>query len=230
MQYKHIFFDLDHTLWDFDKNAKASLTDVFYKFDLRRFGVKNVEHFQEIYMPINQRMWGEYRRGEIDAETVKIGRFQETFKLFNVVDHGLTKEVKEFYLKQLPVKGALMPNTLDTLNYLKSKYELHIVTNGFRAVTDEKISFSNIGSFFKSTLSAEEVGVLKPNKEVFERALSMNNTNSTESLFVGDSIIADVEGARGVGMDQVLFNPHKKAHTSNPTYEISDIGEMMVLF
>jgi len=226
MRYKHIFFDLDHTLWDFDKNAKASLTDVFYEFDLRRFGVRDTHHLQEVYMPINQRMWGEYRRGEIDAETVKFGRFRETLKQFNVLDTGIAMEIKEFYLKQLPTKGALMPNTMETLEYLKGKYKLHIVTNGFRAVTDEKISFSNIGGFFESTLSAEEVGVLKPNKKVFMKAFEMNNAHAAESLFVGDSIVADVEGAQQVGMDQVYFNPHRKAHESSPTYEVFDIGEL----
>ena len=230
MKYQHIFFDLDHTLWDFDRNSKAALSDVYYEFDLRQFQIASPQHFQEVYGPINERMWVQYRLGEIDAETVKIGRFRESLKRFGVVDEDLVRAAKSFYLNQLPLKGYLMPNTKEALTYLQTKYKLHVVTNGFRAVTERKIAHSDIGAFFESTLSAEEVGVLKPNRAVFDRALSMNNATTDNSLFVGDNLIADVQGAQGVGMDQVFFNPHQKAHNETPTFEIKDMKEMVELF
>ncbi len=229
MQYKHIFFDLDHTLWDFDRNARGALHEVYYQFDLRRIGALSPQHFIDVYMPINERMWGEYRQGKIDAETIKIARFKETFKKFGFLDGDTVKKVKSAYLEFLPRQGHLIEGVQSLLEYLKPKYFLHIVTNGFKAVSIEKLGHANINSFFKSSLSAEEVGYLKPDVRVFKTALKNNKARAEESLFVGDHLEADVIGAANAGMDQVYFNPKGKAHNFKPTFEISEMAELCEL-
>lgn len=226
-KYEHLFFDFDHTLWDFETNSRQALTKLYYEFNLRQFNIQSPEHFIDTYLPINYQLWADYRDGKIDAPTVKLKRFKDTLQQFGVVDLDFVKQVKAFYLNELPLGGALMPTVIDTLTTLQEHYTLHVVTNGFKAVTAEKMKHCQIGHFFQSVLSAEEVGVLKPNPLVFEMALSNNNANVQHSLYIGDNIIADVQGARGVGMDQVFFNPEQTAHAEQPTYEIKLMSELL---
>jgi len=195
MAYEHLFFDWDHTLWDFETNSRQVLNNIFYEYNLRQFGILSPEHFMDVYMPINYRMWKMFREGEIDTQTVKYKRFEETF----------------------------------TLTELKGQFQMHVVTNGFLEVTEHKIKHSDIGSFFQTILSAEEVGVLKPNPAVFYEAFKRSGATAENSLFIGDNLIADVQGAQSVGMHQVYFNPEKEAHNETPTFEISDMKELVTL-
>lgn len=225
-KYKHLFFDLDHTLWDFEHNSKKALTSVFYECDLRRMNVQSPDHFIETYLPINYQMWSAYRRGEIDAQEVKHLRFQNTLKKFGLVSQSMVKDVGDAYLAHLPRGGNLMPNVLHILKKLHAHYRLHVVTNGFQAITKVKLQNSGITDFFQLVLSAEEVGVLKPDKRVFQTAVNKTKAKVEESLFIGDSIIADIEGASSFGMDQVFYNPKNKQHQAEPTYEITDMAEL----
>lgn len=229
MQYKHLFFDLDHTLWDFEANSKAALTAMYYDLDLRQLGILSPEQFVDVYLPINYKYWAAYREGRLSAEAIKFKRFEDTYKKFGGASEKLIQNSRDYYLKELPKKGALMPNVLNVLGELKNEFQLHVVTNGFRAVTKHKMERSKLVPFFNSVLSAEDVGVLKPNKKVFETALINNNAQVQESLFIGDNLIADVQGARSVGMDQVYFNPEKEQHSEDPTYEIHDMIELLPL-
>jgi len=231
VKYKHLFFDLDHTLWDFEGNASLSLDDVYHEFDLRRFGIISAEQFKQTYFPINDRMWAQYRRGELTSAEIKIERFRETLKKFSVLDHDLVAEIKEFYLKSLPLKGRLMPGATQVLDKLQGKAALHIVSNGFLAITKEKIKYSGIQKYFDVVLSAEEVGVLKPNQKVFEEAFRRANASASESIYIGDSLEADVRGPRNVGMDQIYYNVHSKPHDESPTHEVNhllDIAEILL--
>jgi len=229
MAYEHLFFDWDHTLWDFETNSRQVLNNIFYEYNLRQFGILSPEHFMDVYMPINYRMWKMFREGEIDTQTVKYKRFEETFKEFGVLDMELVMDVKSYYLNGLPLGGALMPNVVETLTELKGQFQMHVVTNGFLEVTEHKIKHSDIGSFFQTILSAEEVGVLKPNPAVFYEAFKRSGATAENSLFIGDNLIADVQGAQSVGMHQVYFNPEKEAHNETPTFEISDMKELVTL-
>ncbi len=227
MVYKHLFFDWDHTLWDFEANSIKVLEEIYYHYNLRQFNVLSPQHFIDTYMPINYYMWTKFREGKIDAETVKFQRFAMTFKEFGVIDDQLIADVKSFYLQELPKGGFLMPNVIDMLNELQNEFQLHIVTNGFLEVTNEKLKYSQIAHYFETVLSAEEVGVLKPNQAVFHEALRRANATVTDSLFIGDNLIADVQGARNVGMNQVFFNPDQRQHDEQPTFEISDMKELV---
>ncbi len=229
MQYKHLFFDWDHTLWDFETNSERSLTSIYYEFDLRRFGLQSPQHFIDTYKPLNKKLWTEFREGKIDAQTVKIKRFQECLKQFSLTDLELIRQIKSFYLEELPKGGDLMPNVEESLELLSKQYTLHIVTNGFLEVTQQKIQHSSIAKLFTTILSAEEVGVLKPNKKVFEEAFKRANATAKNSLFIGDNLIADIQGPKRVGMHQVFYNPNRQSHSESPTYEISDIKELIDL-
>lgn len=229
MGYKHLFFDLDRTLWDFEANSTATLTAMYYDLDLRQLGILSPEQFIDVYLPINYTCWAAYREGRLSASEIKLKRFEDTYKKFGGASEKLIQKSRDYYLKELPNNGALMPNVTHVLSELQNDFHLHIVTNGFKTVTQFKMQKSKITPFFNSILSAEEVGVLKPNKKVFETALEKNNAQVYESLFIGDDLVADVQGAQSVGMDQVYFNPKKHVHTEQPTYEIRNMSEMLTL-
>lgn len=227
--YQHLFFDLDHTLWDFETNSQEALTSIYYEFDLRRWEVQSPQHFIDTYLPINYKMWADYRNGVIDAKTVKRKRFQDTLKQFGVINQSMVQQVESSYLQKLPLGGNLLPNVKEMLTALQQHFQLHIVTNGFREITVSKLAISGIQDYFTTSLSAEEAGVLKPNPKIFQQALAMANATVEKSLFIGDNIIADVGGAKAVGIDQVFFNPNKAEHNAQPSYEIADMKELINL-
>lgn len=228
-KYKHLFFDLDHTLWDFEQNSRQALTSIYYEFDLRQWQIQSPDHFIDTYHPINYQMWADYREGKIDAPTVKRKRFQDTLKQFGLISESVITDVENYYMQHLPNGGTLMPNVVQMLQKFHQHFDLHIVTNGFRAITDVKLRKSKIQHFFQLILSAEEVGVLKPNAKVFHTAIHKTGATVENSLFIGDNLIADIQGAKSVGMDQVFYNPEKKFHNETPTYEITDMKELVDL-
>ncbi len=228
-RYQHIFFDWDHTLWDFEANSAQAMEKLYYAFDFRQFGILSPQHFVDIYQPINYQLWKAFREGEIDAQTVKIKRFQEALKVFSVYDQTLISEIKSYYLNELPKPGILMPSVRECLDQLSAKYQLHCVTNGFLEVTQQKLKHSQLHHYFDTILSAEEVGVLKPHPKIFAEALRRAEATVEQSLFIGDNLIADIQGAQNMGIDQVFYNPKQVEHKGKPTYEIAHFDELLGL-
>ncbi len=203
---KHIFFDLDHTLWDFDRNSALTFEKIFkinkVKVDTTRF--------LSIYEPLNLSYWRLYRNSEIDKEHLRYGRLKDTFDAmeFTVAD-DLIHLLSEDYIKHLTTFDHLFGDTIEILNYLHPNYQLHIITNGFEEAQFKKLQVSNIAHYFKTVTNAENAGVKKPNPIIFDYALKLANANPEESLMIGDSYEADVLGALEVGYDAIFFNYRK---------------------
>ena len=224
-RYKHVFFDLDETLWDFRRNSVETLHDLFGLYHLSGFGMDE-NQFIERYHHHNEIYWGQFRRGEISRTELRVIRFKTTLKEFELTDEALIKKMSENYLQILPSKKNLYEGTIDVLEYLKPKYSLHIITNGFEEVQQEKIKVSGLVPYFKYIITSERAGSLKPNREIFLYALDIANASVADSIFIGDSIEADMRGAIGVGMDCVLFNPEQMDHRENVAFEIRDLAEL----
>jgi len=206
----HIFFDLDHTLWDFEKNSSEAIIELFEIFNLHK-KINSIDEFIKKYQIINAEYWNRYNHGLIDKQTVRYGRFKDLFSDYTIDDHiKLAHQFADEYLLLAPTKKNVFPGTHETLNYLKNKYELHIITNGFKEVQAIKMKHTQLDSYFKSVLCSEDVGVNKPHPDVFNAALKMSGANSINSLMIGDSFEADIVGAKNVGMKTVFFNPQKK--------------------
>src|ERR1700744_5023432 len=204
---KHLFFDLDHTIWDFDKNAEETLHELYSVYGLKDLGLHSAAEFIETYTRNNHRLWAEYHLGKITKTTLREARFRQTF-----LDLGLHPDVipvgfEDDYVKLCPTKTNLFPHAHETLQYLQSKYTLHLISNGFRESQDIKISGTNLGAYFQHIIISEEIGVNKPDKAIFEHGLSLAGATKEESLMIGDSLEADVRGALDFGMDAVYFNP-----------------------
>jgi putative hydrolase of the HAD superfamily len=200
---KHIFFDLDHTLWDFDKNSALTFDKIF---KLNNVEV-DIARFLSIYEPVNLNYWKLYRNSEIDQEQLRYGRLRDTFNTLNhTVKDDLIHLLSEDYITHLTTFDHLFEDTIEILDYLQPNYQLHIITNGFSEAQQKKMQVSNIIHYFKTVTDAELAGVKKPNPIIFQHALHLANAKPEESIMIGDSYEADVLGALEVGYDAIYFN------------------------
>ncbi len=200
---KHIFFDLDHTLWDFDKNSALTFEKIFKMNNVQI----DIRQFLNVYEPVNLKYWKLYRDSEIDQTELRFGRLNETFGTLNYnIDEKLIPVLSEDYITHLTTFDHLFEDTIDVLNYLQSKYHLHIITNGFGDAQQKKMDVSKITHYFKTVTNADVAGVKKPNPIIFEYALNLAKAQKNESIMIGDSYEADVLGAMDVGLDAIFFN------------------------
>ncbi|PQJ22979.1 YjjG family noncanonical pyrimidine nucleotidase [Tenacibaculum sp. SG-28] len=199
---KHLFFDLDHTLWDFEKNSELTFKRIFEEQHISI----HFKDFIKVYSPINIRYWKLYRENEITKENLRYKRLKDTFDILNFsITDGLIHEISEAYIQYLPYFNHLFLGAEDILSYLKDKYSLHIITNGFEEVQKIKMDTSKISKYFDVIVTSESVGVKKPNPKVFEFALAQAKATPKESLMIGDSYEADILGALNVGMEAIHF-------------------------
>ena len=228
-KYKHIFFDLDHTLWDFDRNSRATLTDLLaeYRQDIKRD--MGINDFFPTYWEINQNLWKEYRENRIDVKTLRKKRFRTTFEVLEVDAANWIEGFEEGYMARCPQQPHLIPGALDLLQYLQDKVHLHIITNGFPDTQGTKLSCSGIGDFFKTVVTSASIGVKKPNPAIFHFALDRAGASTRNSIYIGDSYEADVKGGVQAGWDVVYYNPHKN---KNPlgVPEVSHLNELRSFF
>jgi putative hydrolase of the HAD superfamily len=224
--YKHIFFDLDHTLWDFETNSKLALERIYEEEKLGEKGVPSFEIFHKRYIPINDKHWAHYHNRIITKEQLRIGRFSATLSEWGIKDDETLSRIANSYTTISPKMTALFPNTLEVLKYLQAKYSLHLITNGFAEVQGIKIEGSGLKPFFKNIIISEEVGTQKPEKEIFEVAMNRAFTHAEECLMVGDNYTTDIAGARRAGIDQVFFNPKRTRRKVQVTYEIGSLIEL----
>ncbi|WP_370391859.1 YjjG family noncanonical pyrimidine nucleotidase [uncultured Winogradskyella sp.] len=199
---KHIFFDLDHTLWDFDKNSKLTFEQIFKIHGLSL----EIDTFIEVYEPINLNYWKLYREERVTKADLRYGRLKETFDAINiVVEDDVIHKLSVSYIDYLTTYNHLFEGTRDILNYLSDKYHLHIITNGFEEAQERKLKNAEIRHYFKTITNSEMVGVKKPNPRIFNFALEQASAVASESIMIGDSLEADIQGAHNVGIDGILF-------------------------
>ena len=229
MNIKHIFFDLDRTLWDFEKNSKITLTEIIDSLDLISKGVDSAENFMSKYRIHNERLWNLYRDNKITKDILRSERFLLTLQEYNIFDTKLADTFGNEYIKRSPLKTALFPFTLEVLTYLSKSYNLHIITNGFQEVQHIKLSNSNIGDYFNLVLTSEEAGVKKPDVTIFNYALNKVKAKNYESIMIGDDLYADIQGASRAGIKGIYFNPKNIKHSENVWKEIGCLSELMNL-
>ncbi|WP_047545281.1 YjjG family noncanonical pyrimidine nucleotidase [Psychroserpens sp. Hel_I_66] len=202
---KHIFFDLDHTLWDFDKNSALTFEKIF---KLHRLNVDPTA-FLSVYEPINLNYWKLYREEKIDKANLRYKRLKDTFDAVKYeVEDDIINQLSVDYIEYLTTFNHLFENTIEILDYLQKEYQLHIITNGFEEAQQRKMDNSKISGYFKTITNSESAGVKKPNPIIFNHALSLSRAKPEESLMIGDNYEADILGAIDVGMDVILFNYH----------------------
>ena len=223
MNIQHVFFDLDHTLWDFEKNSDLTFKKVFNKNNIDT----NLESFLEVYRPINFEFWKLYREEKVTKAELRYGRLKKTFDAINyTISDGIIDLIAEQYIDHLSDFNYLFEGTFEILDYLKDKYELHIITNGFEEIQSKKLQNSKIDHYFNKVITSESVGVKKPNPKVFTHALKLANANSVNSIMIGDNVEADINGAINVGMKAIHCNFEDKVIYDKSFISVSSLLEI----
>ena len=218
-----VFFDLDHTLWDFEKNSALTFEKILSKNKIPVDSVRFIEN----YVPINFKYWELFREEKISKEELRYGRLKETFTMMNVtVSEDQLAILSEEYIQFLPENNHLFEGTLELLDYLQPKYNLHIITNGFQEVQNQKINNSNLTSYFKTITNSEMAGVKKPNPIIFEYALQQANAQKESSIMIGDCINADVLGAINCGIEAILFSEIPKVIENKNITQINHLLDL----
>jgi len=219
---KHLFFDLDHTLWDFDKNSAFAFDAIFKNqgFDI------SLQDFLNIYIPRNQHYWKLYQVNQISHEDLRYCRLKDVFDALQIkISDKVIHQLSEDYITYLPEYNHLFDGAIELLDYLKPKYQLHIITNGFSQVQDKKLTNSNIGHYFETITNSEMAGQKKPNPIIFDYALSVAKASKEESIMIGDSFEADVLGALDFGIDAIYFNENKN-EVKHDVYQVNHLLEL----
>jgi putative hydrolase of the HAD superfamily len=225
--YKHLFFDLDHTLWDFDANARATLADLYAFFELDKKVAAPFNDFYRKYLYHNEILWDKYHNGLITADELKWKRMWRTLLDFKIGDEKLSKELSGKFLEILPTKKILFPHTIEILEYLSDKkYHLHLITNGFEKTQWNKLNNSGLAKYFTHMITSEASNSLKPKKEIFDYALQKTGAALKESIMLGDNLDADIQGAINAGMDSVFVNHVNATPVIKPTYIIYHLKEL----
>lgn len=206
---KNLFFDLDHTIWDFDANADETLLELYDLYELKNFSDHNAQEFVGIYKRINDELWDLYRQHKIEKAVLRWKRFTDTFIEMGMKDEDVPQDIWDKYLEICPTKTKLMPGAIETLDNLAGRYDIHLITNGFAETQKRKLKHSNLEKYFKSLTISEEVGVQKPHPLIFETALKNAGSKMKTSTYVGDNINADIKGGLDSGWKVYWYNPNK---------------------
>lgn len=231
MRYQHLFFDLDHTLWDFEMNAKETLYDLNILYQLESRGVYSFDSFFNQYSYHNNKLWDRYTKGFIKQEELRWKRMWLALLDFKIANEALAKQMSAGFLDRLPLKKNLFPYTTEILEYLRDKnYAMHLITNGFDTIQHSKLASSNLRHFFTEVITSENSNSLKPNKEIFDFAMNRCNTTPEECIMIGDNLDADIAGAMNAGLDTIFVNHLHKEADIEPTYIIHHLKELEEIF
>lgn len=222
--YKHIFFDLDRTLWDFDANSRLTFLDMYQKFNLKDKGIIDFDKFFHDYQKINHQLWDDYRKGLIEKEFLSVERFYQTLLSYQIDDRVMAAQMANDYITISPTKTILFPYSVEILEYLKDKnYVLHIITNGFPEVQHIKLRTANLEKYFDQLIISEEVGFKKPNEEIFKLSMKKAGAKAVESVMIGDDLEVDILGGKNVGLTTIWVNYLQETGKAIPDYEVNHL-------
>lgn len=226
--YQHVFFDLDHTLWDFEKNSKDTMWQLYQHFRLEGRGIKDFEAFYEVYRDHNEKLWVRFRKGFIKREELRWKRMWHTLLDFKIGDTKIANELSAAYLEILPTQKFLVQDALEVVAYCAAKYKLHIITNGFETTQIQKLYNCGLLPYFDQIISSEKSNSIKPQKEIFDFALNAAGSPlSSQCIMIGDALDIDVLGALNAGWDAIYYNPEQIPHQQQPTHEIQSLKTIM---
>lgn len=224
-QIKHIFYDLDHTLWDYDTSSRETLNEIYQAYELGKSG-KPFDFFVQTFHQINEKLWEQFNHGEIDRDYLRTQRFDTILEKMDYDTDSLS--ISNYYISHCAKKNNLMPEVLTSICYLSEKYQLHILTNGFDKIQRTKLSVTGIAHYFEKIITADSIDVKKPYPEIFQYAIDKTGATLSGSLMIGDNPNTDIKGAKDFGMKAILYDPTHSKY-SNADYTIHCHSELMKL-
>ncbi|MBC7389809.1 MAG: HAD-IA family hydrolase [Opitutaceae bacterium] len=227
-KYKHIFFDLDHTLWDFEKNSEETIEEIYKKLELQS-RIKSAHELYKSFEKANRWVWDQYHKDLLGKEAFRSLRFDLALSQHNIKDEKLSLILSEQYLKICPTKPHLIPDSILVLDFLSNKYTLHLISNGFEETTMQKVENTALKKYFRTITTPTHSGYKKPHELMFDFAIKQAGCNAKESVMIGDDLEADVLGAKRFGMDSIFFNPDGIAHQEVVNFEIKYIKDLIYI-
>lgn len=225
-KYKHLFFDLDHTLWDYDKNVEESLSELYTHYNLTQMGITSFETFFRAFEQVNYGLWDRYNVGGITKEELRQIRFRQIFETV-AADPDLVPEPMEgHFMTNTSSKPHVIADTFEILDYLRHSYGLHIITNGFNESQAQKMNAAGLTSYFELIVTSETTGHRKPDRRIFDYAVEQLGAGPEECVMIGDNPLSDIAGAQNAGIDQIFFNPKGIVCTVRPSYTIQKLMEL----
>lgn len=225
--YQYLFFDLDHTLWDFERSATETKQLLFEKYQLLQLGIPGYDAFRDAYQPINRDLWSQYRDGLIDKATLNFRRFHDTLLHFGIDRPDVSTAFAQDFITNISQLTYLFPEAFNILKYLKNKgYQLFVLTNGFEEVQYPRLKNSHLDRLFDAVITSEAAQAMKPSQAIFTYAQAQTGADLSRSLMIGDDLEVDIEGARNFGMDQLWVNHEGKLSAIPPTYEVKNLWEI----
>ena len=225
-KYQHLFFDLDHTLWDFDRNTSEAIEELYQIFNFDKWTFFTFQDFMRVFHEVNNYLWDKFNHGLIDRMELRNSRFKLILTKLGVKEEEVPENIGEKYLELAPVKSNVIPFTYEILDYLKPYYKLHIISNGFDDVQHSKLLSSKIHHYFDVIVTSDSSGHRKPQKGIFEFALYQSGANRENAIMIGDNIDTDILGAQNAELDIIFFNPNKIKHDLRVTYEIDSLDQL----
>ncbi|MBV6646486.1 MAG: YjjG family noncanonical pyrimidine nucleotidase [Cyclobacteriaceae bacterium] len=223
----HIFFDLDHTLWDYEVNARDTLIELYETFELNSY-FSSFRAFHSSFQFHNDKLWYRYNRGQINRAYIRERRFYQILEARVPITSAKALEMSDFFTSRCPGKTALVPGTEELLDYVDGRYELGILTNGFDDIQAKKLSNTNLDQYFNWIITSETTQYRKPSKEIFDHALTLSGAQAIETLMVGDNLKVDIQGADQAGWRSVWFNPENSPE-KHPDIRVTSLKELLEL-
>ena len=226
MAYRNLLIDLDDTLWDIHQNGKECLQEIYHDYKYNNY-YPTFDDYYNVYMPGNNRLWAQYRQGKIKKDELIVERFLFPVRDFGIDDPVYAKKLSDDFLERTTRKTLLIDGTIDLLEYLKPKYRMHILSNGFREVQYKKIKNSGLKGYFDKIILSEDAEINKPHPDMFNYALMNTNSRRDQTLMIGDSWDADIVGAYNSKIDQIWFNPAGDEPAGfEPTHTVKHLSEI----
>lgn len=224
--YRHVLFDLDHTLWDFRKNAQETLHELYETYHLSDTGRFSAQQFCDTFEEVNRYLWQQYNAGRYDQQRLRSERFVMILERLGLKTGQVSADLADAYLRICPTKSHVMPHTVAILDYLSQHYRLHILTNGFAEVQAIKLASAQLTGYFDTVVCSDTTGHKKPHRPVFDYTLQQIDADSSACVMIGDNLQTDIRGGREAGIDQIFYNPGRIAHREATTYEIACLSEL----
>ncbi len=225
-KYKHIFFDLDETIWDYHTNARDTLNEMFDHFQLNRFDNLSSDDFIDEFFRINLELWTKFDQRLIDKDVIRLERFPLVVERLGMNGFEGAMDLQDYFLLECPRKGKLLDNAGEVVPRLSASYKMHIITNGFEEIQNIKLESAGLLKYFDVMVTSESAGAQKPDIAIFKYALERIQAKPEECIMIGDNLIADIGGAKNAGMDQVYYNPQKRSHNEDVSHEINHLSEL----
>lgn len=211
-----LFFDLDRTLWDFERNSRNALALLYQKYALDQFGVPSVDRFSEVYHVYNDQMWLAYEAGTLDRESLRWIRFFRTLEHFGIQNPSMSRQIAEEYIQVAPRQSLLIEGAQETLRILQERYTMHILTNGFGEAQQTKLEASGIRAYFGQLIHSDLQGFKKPDKRIFQLANEMTDTKPEACVMIGDDWHADIHGALAAGWRAIWYQDARNTGKTAP--------------